>query len=243
MPFGLKNVMAVWSRLIDRALRGAQWKTALAYADDVLAYTKEDNFKARIDEVEKIITMLGSAGIKLKASKLELAHPELPFLGFLVGRKGVSPDPSKTKAISELQPPTTGNRVKALRGHLGMFGQYRKFIKGYSTIAAALHALNMEGTKFEWEGKEDSAFQTLKAKICSDPIFLQYPDFDKPFEIQTDACKDGLGGALMQMHDGQLRVCMYASRSTTNYERNITPTSWNALQPSGRSNSSDTTCT
>jgi hypothetical protein len=81
MPFGLKNVMAVWSRLIDRALRGAQWKTALAYADEVLAYTKEDNFKAHIDEVEKIITMLGSAGIKLKASKLELAHPELPFLG------------------------------------------------------------------------------------------------------------------------------------------------------------------
>jgi hypothetical protein len=219
MPFGLRNAMAVWSRLIDRALRGAQWVTTLAYADDVLAYTKTDDFISHIDEVEKIINMLGSAGIKLKAIKLELAHKELPFLGFRVGRKGVSPDPSKTKAISDLQPPTVGNRVKALRGHLGMFGHYRKFIEEYTKIAAPLNALTKQGVSFKWGPEENTAFETLKAKICSDPIFLQYPDFDKPFEIQTDACKIGLAGTLMQNHNGVLKVCMYASRATTDNEK------------------------
>ena len=145
MPFGLRNAMAVWSRLIDRALKGAQWRTASAYADDVLCYTKKDDFKAHIDEVERIITMLGDAGIKLKAIKLELGHMELPFLGFRVGRDGVRPDPAKTMAISSLQPPTKGNKVKAIRGHLGMFGHYRKFIKDYAKIAAPLHALTKDG--------------------------------------------------------------------------------------------------
>jgi len=164
MPFGLRNAMAIWSRLIDKALSGVQWKTALAYADDVLAYTKEDDFKKQIDEVEKIIRKLGGSGIKLKASKLELGHIELSFLGFRVGRNGVSPDPAKTRAISELQPPSQklGNRVKQLRGHLGMFGHYRKFIKGYTKIAAPLYALTKDGVKFVWGPEQDEAFETLK---------------------------------------------------------------------------------
>ena len=143
--------MAVWSRLIDRALRGAQWKTALAYADDVLCFTKDPSFQVHIDAVEQIIIKLGLAGIKIKASKVELGKIELPFLGFLVGRQGVRPDPAKTKAISELQKPAKGsNRVKCLRGLLGIFGHYRKFIEGYTKIAFPLYALLKDGVPFEW---------------------------------------------------------------------------------------------
>jgi hypothetical protein len=68
-----------------------------------------------------------------------------------------------------------------------MFGHYRKFIEGYTKIAAPLNALIKEGVSFKWGPEQHTTFETLKAKICSDPIFLQYPDLDKSFEIQTDA--------------------------------------------------------
>ncbi|KAK3715655.1 hypothetical protein QZH41_020727, partial [Actinostola sp. cb2023] len=49
---------------------------------------------------------------------------------------------------------------------------------------------------------------------------LSYPDWTKPFVLFTNASKDGLGAALYQEQDKQLRPVGYASRTLTPAERN-----------------------
>ena len=50
---------------------------------------------------------------------------------------------------------------------------------------------------FQWGGKQQKAFDTLKEKISSMPL-LALPNLRQPFEIQTDASNYAMGAVLLQ---------------------------------------------
>ena len=50
---------------------------------------------------------------------------------------------------------------------------------------------------FQWGGKHQKAFDTLKEKISTTPV-LALPDLQRPFEIQTDASDYAMGAVLTQ---------------------------------------------
>jgi hypothetical protein len=57
--------------------------------------------------------------------------------------------------------------------------------------------LQKKGVKFEWTLKCEESFQRLKDVLTSAPILnIFYPNED--FVMCIDACKEGLGGVLMQ---------------------------------------------
>ena len=67
----------------------------------------------------------------------------------------------------------------------------------FSFIASTLHALTSVNRVFQWEGKEQKSFDTLKEKINTAPV-LALIDLQQQFEIETDASGYAMGEVLMQ---------------------------------------------
>jgi hypothetical protein len=88
--------------------------------------------------------------------------------------------------------------ILALRSFLGLASYYRKFIKNFAKIATPLtNLLKKSSETYEWEEACNKAFETLKG-ILVKALVLKLPDFDKDFEIHSDASNFAIGGFLVQ---------------------------------------------
>ena len=66
----------------------------------------------------------------------------------------------------------------------------------------------------------EEAVCILKEKIMSVPV-LVFPDFNKPFLLETDASKEGLGAVLSQKQDDRCyHPVAFGSRTLTSSEQN-----------------------
>lgn len=141
---------------------------------------------------------------------------------------GVETDPDKILALTSWPIP---RMLKELKSFLGFAGYYRRFIKGYSAIAKPLNDLtrgyapskaqdrsNPSRTQNpkqpfgeRWSPSCQLAFETLIEKLTSSPV-LGFANPKLSYILHTDASTTGLGAALYQEQEGQLRVIAYASR-------------------------------
>jgi len=108
---------------------------------------------------------------------------------------GLMMDDHKVKAILDWEPPKS---VPTLRSFLRLASYYRKFIKNFTKIVAPLtNLLKKFALTYEWEEACDEAFGTLKGILVKASV-LKLPDFDKEFEIHSDASDFAIGGVLLQ---------------------------------------------
>ena len=105
-----------------------------------------------------------------------------------------------------------------MKSFVGLVGHYRCFIKGFAKIAAPLYDLTSDDNKDKKSEHVDlspealEAFDRLKAACLQAPI-LAFPDFDKPFLLETDTSGKSLGAVLSQKQaDGWYHPIAYASR-------------------------------
>jgi hypothetical protein len=108
---------------------------------------------------------------------------EVPFLGHIIFKGGISVDPTKVKEIVVWSIPTT---VTEIRSFLGLVGYYRIFIEGFSKIAKPMTSLLVKGREFKWDEKGQDSFDQLKKRLMS-PLVLVMPDLQKGYDIYYDA--------------------------------------------------------
>ncbi|KAD3336672.1 hypothetical protein E3N88_32191 [Mikania micrantha] len=159
MPFGLTNAPAVFMDLMNRVCKPYLDKFVIVFIDDILIYsqTKEDHEK----HLKLILKLLATEKLYAKFSKCEFWLREVQFLGHVINEKGIHVDPSKIEAIKQWEAPRTPSEI---RQFLGLAGYYRRFIENFSKIAQPLTMLTQKDRKFDWEEKQEKAFQLLKQK-------------------------------------------------------------------------------
>ena len=105
-------------------------------------------------------------------------------------------------------------------------GHYQQFIKGFACIAQPLHK-HLSGAGASKRNKhvtltEDAlgAFKAFKRTCLNTPV-MAFADFSKPFLLETDTSKLGLGAVLSQKQtDGQYHLLAYMSHPLTVHEYN-----------------------
>jgi hypothetical protein len=129
-----------------------------------------------------------------KFEKCEFGAMEVDFLGHRITQEGLKMDDHKVKAILDWEPPKS---VSALRSFLGLASYYHKSVKNFAKITAPLtNLLKKSAETYEWDGACNEGFETLKGILVKMPV-LKLPDFDKDFEIHSDASDFAIGRVLV----------------------------------------------
>ena len=137
---------------------------------------------------------------------------EVEYLGYLITRNGIKPQPKKVEAIHNM---ATLKYRKQLRSFLGLVNYYRDIVIRRSDTAAPLTRLTSTKIPWKWTSTEEQAFQKLKLAISKETM-LNYPNFSKEFEIHTDASDKQLGAVIAQ--DGK-PVAFYSRRLSSAQEK------------------------
>ncbi|CAK9834654.1 Retrovirus-related Pol polyprotein from transposon 17.6 [Anthophora retusa] len=218
MPFGLKNAPPTFQRLMDQVLTGLQGTELFVYLDDIVVYSS--SLREHEIKVKKLLSRLREHGLTLQTNKCQFLRKEVTYLGHVVSADGVKPDPRNLQAVKEFPVPKSQKNIQQF---LGLTGYYRRFIQDYSVKAKPLIKLLGKGIRFNWTQEQQKSFEQLRNELCTQPI-LQYPDFNRPFIITTDASDFAVGAVLSQGEIGRDLPIAYASRSLNKAERNYSAT-------------------
>uniref|UniRef100_A0A669EDN0 Gypsy retrotransposon integrase-like protein 1 n=2 Tax=Oreochromis niloticus TaxID=8128 RepID=A0A669EDN0_ORENI len=235
MPQGITNAPSTFQRLMERCMGSLNLKEVLVFLDDIIV------FSSTLEEHEtrllRVLQQLREHGLKLSPQKCSFFQSSVRYLGHIVSSKGVETDPEKVRALKTWPRPQT---LSDLKSFLGFAGYYRRFVKDYSKIVKPLNDLTKgyppyrkgrkvtpgpsgylnpkEPLSSRWTPACQEAFKVIIEKLTSAPV-LGYANPKLPYILHTDASTSGLGAALYQEQDGEVRVIAYASRGLSPSEK------------------------
>lgn len=218
MPFGLTNAPATFQAYMHQALAGFLDVFCIVYMDDILVFSSSEEEHAT--HLQQVFDRLRAHHLFVKHSKCSFFQDHIDFLGFIIGRDGITMDPSRVQAIQEWPEPESHRDVQVF---LGLANFYRRFIAGYSRIVSPLTSLlkgSQNGVKtgpFLYGPTQRTAFAALK-QAFQDATILRHWDPRRPTRVETDASNFAISAILSQLVDGQWRPIAYWSRKLTDAE-------------------------
>ncbi|XP_055822091.1 uncharacterized protein LOC129890593 [Solanum dulcamara] len=210
MSFGLTNAPAAFMSLMNGIFKPYLDLFVIVFIDDILIYSKSQ--KEHEEHLRTVLGLLRKKKLYAKFSKCEFWLDSVSFLGHVVSKDGVMVDPQKIEAVKSWARPTN---ISEVRSFIGLASYYRRFVKGFSSIASQLTNLTKQKVPFVWSDECEKSFLKLKTLLTTAPI-LALPVEGKNFIVYCDASYSGLGAVLMQ----EKKVIAYASRQLKVHERN-----------------------
>ncbi|KAL8441461.1 hypothetical protein Emag_007142 [Eimeria magna] len=191
---------AIFQRMVDLLLGGTRWVLTVGDIDD--------------------ITALRAANLQLHPGKCSFGAAPVRYLEDIVSRKSTRQCPSEVEVILEMRIPKT---AKAFWRSLEKCQYYRTPISQISITAAPLFHAATRQKNFTWTPAADTAWLELCTALSSEPV-LAHPEYTRPFCLDCDGSRDGVGAVLLQPYDEGECIVAYASRSLLDHERELTAT-------------------
>lgn len=225
VPFGLNISNTAFGHALESVLniqvseeQDDQMKDLHIYVDDLLISTT--TFPKHLLQLRILFTKIRMSGMTLKLAKCEFLRQKIKFLGHIISPFGLSMDPEKLRAIHEFPQPRS---KKELQSFVGFVNFYRKFACNHASIISPLIDIIKKGEKWRFGKTELEMFENVKKSFTE--VYLCHPCFDRPFYLQTDASKLGLGAELFQLsNDGERHTIAFASKTLNAAEKNYSIT-------------------
>jgi hypothetical protein len=205
MPFGLKNTLVFFQRVMDQILERADFMKC--YIDDILMYNK--GLLQHLAHLEELFKRLHKVNMKIHPKKCEFVITSVIYLGHKILPNGIMAHWAKIVAILEMFNPTD---VHTLRSFIGLCNYYKIYVQDFNIIVHPLYALLKKDITGTGNEKAQEAFNTFNEKLSEFPI-LKRLDFNKVFIPHIDLSALGISVILGQLdEEGKLEyVIAYAS--------------------------------
>ena len=226
---GRKNAPGEFQRFMEHCLDGLRDDVCILYIDDIIVFSQ--TFEDHVDHIRRVLRRLREHGVKLKPKKCRLFKREVNYLGQIVSAAGYRLDHSNVEAartLKDSKPSTVGEVSRYIQNFARIAHPLFQLLQAASEdVAKSAHKTKQRFNDGSVPSsrpvvcmeQHKKAPETLLDRLVSPPI-LGYPDFSKPFVLDTDASQKGLGAVSYQKQDGKMRVIGYGSRSLTKAEKN-----------------------
>ena len=234
MPFGLSNAPASFQGYIKKILAEKLDIFVIVYLDDILIYT-EDSGQGHVEAVKWVLENIRKNGLFANLKKCRFHQDEVRFLGYVVSGRGIRMEEERIEAVKNWPEPKS---VRDVQVFMGFANFYRRFIRGFSKIAAPLTSMLKSnlvantGPPKARRGEEECCFLTPAAKLAfaqlkqafTEVPILRHFDPERHIRLETDASGYAIGGVLSQLdiETGQWHPVAYFSRkmipAETRYE-------------------------
>ena len=131
----------------------------------------------------------------MQTIKSEILRDSIKYLGRMVDRHGVRPDPEAVKAVLTWKAPRTDTQLMSFPKFANF---YRDFRKGYADKVYPMQRLmRNKGKKIEWNEEAQVAFENIKRELREAPV-LGMPTEKGMYDLDTDASVVAISGILHQ---------------------------------------------
>ena len=100
MPFGVKNAPATFQRLVNHVLKDYINKIILVYMVDIIVIGT--SLQEHVTNIRKVFKRLKEHNFKIQIDKSEFFHKEVVYLGHIVSKDGIKPNPNKIAAVKQI---------------------------------------------------------------------------------------------------------------------------------------------
>ena len=132
----------------------------LCHIDDVLIYgstTEEHDTRLRA-----ALSHLQTAGVTFNADKCLFSQTSIHFLGHVIDKNGVHPDPERLTALRNMEAPKDLTQLRRL---MGMANQLGKFTPNLSTLSQPLRELMSTKRSWSWDQPQQESFEQVKLEL------------------------------------------------------------------------------
>jgi hypothetical protein len=132
------------------------------------------------------------------------------LLGFIVSQSGITMDPLKVQAITEIPPPWNLRQLQSLQGKANFL---RWFVPDYAICAHGFLRLLRHDIPFHWDDHAQQSFDDLKMVLSNAPL-ISAPDYNHDYILYVSASAVSVAGVLVQLgDDNHEHVIYYVSKN------------------------------